>query len=187
MRRILVSFLLFILAVAGQPALAAGAKEGAPGTNVEMPFLIAPMSKDGKLLGYAYISSKMVTTSPAASIGVREKLAFIQDAFVRDVNAEPICTADDPRAVDTALLNARLVAAAGRIVGSDKVVRMAFIAIQFAPLHPSESTVNLATPSEEAAAASAAAPAQDQNKTQTGAAAVASSPATSKPAQGASH
>jgi len=54
-----------------------------------MPFLIAPMSKDGKLLGYAYISSKLVASSPGATIAVREKLAFIQDAFVRDVNAKP--------------------------------------------------------------------------------------------------
>jgi hypothetical protein len=189
MRRILVPLLLLVLAVAGQPAPAAGAKEGAPGTNVEMPFLIAPMSKDGKLLGYAYISSKLVTSSPSASIAVREKLAFIQDAFVRDVNAESICRADDPRAVDTALLNARLVDAAKRIVGGDKVVRMVFVAVQFAPLHPSESTVNLPPPSEGAPGANTAAPAtaQDQNKTQTGTAAAASSPATSKPAQGAAH
>ena len=184
MRRILVPLLLLVLAVAGQPAPAAGAKEDAPGTNVEMPFLIAPMSKDGKLLGYAYISSKIVTSSPSASIGVREKLAFIQDAFVRDVNAEPICRPDDPRAVDTALLNARLVAAARRIAGSDKVVSMVFIAIQFAPLHPGESTLNSAPTSENAPGAS---PAPDSNKAQTGAAAVASSPATSKPAQDAKH
>jgi hypothetical protein len=189
MRRILLLFLLLVLAAMGQPALAAGATAGAPGTNVEMPFLIAPMSKDGKLLGYAYISSKMVASSPAAAIGVREKLAFIQDAFVRDVNAEPVCKADDPRAVDTALLNARLVAAAGRIVGSDKVVSMVFIAIQFAPLHPGESTLNLVPPSERAPGASNAAPAptQDRNNGQTDTSAAASTPATSKPAQNATH
>jgi hypothetical protein len=189
MRRILVLLLLLVLAVAGQPALAAGAKTGAPGTNVEMPFLIAPMSKDGKLLGYAYISSKMVASSQAAAIGVREKLAFIQDAFVRDVYAKPISKADDPRAVDTALLNARLVAAARRIVGSDKVVSMIFIAVQFAPLHPGETTPNPAPPSERAPGANGAAPAptQDQNNGQTDASAAAPAPATSKPAQDATH
>jgi hypothetical protein len=184
MRRILVPLLLLVLAA---PAPAAGVKAGAPGTNVEMPFLIAPMSKDGKLLGYAYISSKMVTSSPAATISVREKLAFIQDAFVRDVSAKPIGKADDPRAVDTELLNARLVAVARRIAGSDKVVRMMFIAVQFAPLHPGESTVDLAAPSERAPAASNAAPAQEQNKGQTDASAAAPAPATSKPAQDATH
>ena len=189
MRRIFVPLLLLVMAAAGQPAVAAGAKAGPLGTNVEMPFLIAPMSKDGKLLGYAYISSKMVTPSPAATIAVREKLAFIQDAFVRDVNAEPISKADDPRAVDETLLNARLVAVARRIVGSDKVVSMAFIAVQFAPLHPGDSTVNPAAPSEGAPGPGDAvsAPAQDENKGQTDTSAAASSPATSKPAPNATH
>ncbi len=189
MRRILIPFLLFVLAALGQPAQAAGAKAGPLGTNVEMPFLIAPMSKDGKLLGYAYISSKLVASSPGATIAVREKLAFIQDAFVRDVNAKPISKADDPRAVDTELLNARLVAVARRIAGSDKVVRMVFIAVQFAPLHPSESTVDPTAPSAGATGAGGVAPAptQDENKGQADTSAAASDPATSKPPPNASH
>ena len=189
MRRIFIPLLLLVMAAAGQPAHAAGAKEGAPGTNIEMPFLIAPMSKDGKLLGYAYISSKMVASSPAAAIGVREKLAFIQDAFVRDVNAEPVSKADDPRAVDMELLNTRLVAVARRIAGSDKVVNMVFIAVQFAPLHPSESTVDPTAPSTGDAGAGDAAPAptQDGNKGQADTSAKASDPATSKQAPNATH
>jgi hypothetical protein len=131
----------------------------------------------------------LVASSPSGSIAVREKLAFIQDAFVRDVNAEPICKPDDPRAVDETLLNARLVAIAKRIVGNDKVVSMVFIAVQFAPLHPSESTINQAPASEGGPGASAAAPApnQDQNNGQTDASGMAAVPATSKPAQDATH
>jgi hypothetical protein len=187
MRRILVPLLLLAFVV--QPAPAAGAKEGAPGTNVEMPFLMAPMSKDGKLLGYTYITSKLVASSQSAAINVREKLAFIQDAFVRDVNGEPIGKADDPTTVDTTVLNDRLVAAARRIVGNDRVVTMVFVAVQFAPLHPDGSTLNQAPTAEVVPGAGAAAPAstQDQNKGQTGASAAASAPATSKPAQDATH
>jgi hypothetical protein len=186
MRRILITLLL--LAFAAQAAPAAGAKEGAPGTNVEMPFLIAPMSNDGKLLGYAYITSKLVASSQSAAIDVREKLAFIQDAFVRDVNAEPIGKAGDPTTVDTAVLNDRLVAAARRIVGNDKVVTMVFVAVQFAPLHPSSSTLNQA-PAAEGSPGAGAAPAssQDQNKSQTGASAEAPAPATPKPEKDATH
>ena len=171
MRRI--SVLLILLALAAQPVAAAGVKEGPPGTNVEMPYLIAPVSKDGKLLGYAYISSKMVTSSPSAAIAVREKLAFIQDAFVRDMNGAPIGKADDPTTVDREVLNGRLVAAAQRIVGNDKVVGMVFLAVQYAPLHPGDTTLNQAPP---AAAEAAAPPAQDRNKSQTA--------ATSNPAPG---
>lgn len=178
MRR--VPALLLLLALAVQPVAAAGVKEGPPGTNVEMPYLIAPMSKDGKLLGYAYISSKMVTSSASAAIDVREKLAYIQDAFVRDMNGEPIGKADDPTAVDRDVLNDRLVAAARRIVGSVKVVGMVFIAVQYAPLHPGDTTLSQAPPAETGTTAP---PAQDQNKSQTNAAA----PATPNPAPGTTH
>src|ERR1700691_4926076 len=68
-----------------------------PGTHVQMPFLIAPMSVDGKLQGYADISSKLVAPTPAASVEIRDKLAFNQDAFVRDVNAQPNGKATDPK------------------------------------------------------------------------------------------
>ena len=86
MRKLLAAAL--VLAVT--PAFAGEKAASEPGTHVEMPFLIAPMSADGKLLGYAYISSKLATATPQASVEVRDKLAFIQDAFVRDVNAAPM-------------------------------------------------------------------------------------------------
>ena len=58
-------------------------KTGAPGANVEMPFLMAPLTgSDGKLSGYAYISTRLTATSGAGALDVRDKIAFIQDAFV---------------------------------------------------------------------------------------------------------
>jgi hypothetical protein len=158
-----------LLLVVSLPALAEEKKEE-PGTHVEMPFLIAPMSADGKLEGYAYISSKLTTSSPGASVEVREKLAFIQDAFVRDVNSAPIALASDPTKVDTRLLTERLVADARKIVGASKVVTISFKQIQFSPLHPKPTTPDAVPPPERApqaqtqpsapAAAPAAAPAK---------------------------
>src|SRR6202008_4401441 len=60
MRRLAAALVLVSL-----PAFAADApkKVEEPGTHVEMPFLIAPMSQDGKLLGYAYISSNLFSSS----------------------------------------------------------------------------------------------------------------------------
>ena len=133
-----------VLFAAAMPAFAAE-KAGDPGTNVEMPFLIAPMSKDGKLLGYAYISSKLVATSQRAALEIRDKIAFIQDAFVRDVNAAPIAKASDATAVDPALLADRLVADARRVVGTAKVSRIIFgdgdqdPGIVFSPLHQTQT------------------------------------------------
>jgi hypothetical protein len=136
--------LAIVLALCAAPALA-DEKAGDPGTNVEMPFLIAPMSKDGKLLGYSYITSKLVASSQSAALDIRNKVAFIQDAFVRDVNAAPVSKTADPTAVDTASLADRLVADARRVVGAAKVVRIVFgdgktdTGVKFAPLHPMQT------------------------------------------------
>ncbi len=147
MRR-LIPLLLCAALIAG-PA-AAAPKEGAPGTNVEMPFLIAPITVDGKLTGYAYISSKLVATSQSAAYTIRDKLAFIQDAFVRDVNGASIGLPSDPSTVDKANLSARLVADARRIVGTDKVANLVFTEIQFSPLHPSATTEATIPPEQRA-------------------------------------
>ena len=137
MRAVLV-LALFIVCVASGPAYA-GEKAGDPGTNVEMPFLIAPLNVDGKLFSYAYISTKVVTTSRTASLEVREKIPFIQDAFVRDVNATPIGRAGDPKTVDRPALIARLTATVKRIVGGAKIAAVVIIQIQVSLLHPVET------------------------------------------------
>lgn len=139
------SLVLAVSLVVFGGASAFAEKAGDPGTNVEMPFLIAPMTKDGKLLGYAYISSHLVATSSSAALEIRDKLAFIQDAFVRDVNTAPVGLASDPAKVDTNLLAARLVNDARRILGSSKIASITFgdgktdSGIQFSPLHPSQT------------------------------------------------
>ncbi len=136
--------ILAIALLVAAPASAAE-KAGDPGTNVEMPFLIAPMSKDGKLLGYAYISSKLVASSQAAALEIRDKIVFIQDAFVRDVNAAGIASGADPTVADPKLLADRLVADARKVVGSAKVVRITFgdgdkdTGIVFSPLHQTQA------------------------------------------------
>lgn len=144
MRRLLPAVLATL--IAASPSIAAE-KAGDPGTNVDMPFLIVPMSKDGKLLGYSYVSSKLVASSQAAALEIRDKIAFIQDLYVRDVNASPVSLASDATAIDTAQLGGRLVADARKIVGAAKVSRIVFgdgdkdTGIQFAPLHPTQTPV----------------------------------------------
>ncbi|HTQ15066.1 MAG TPA: hypothetical protein VMH86_14415 [Rhizomicrobium sp.] len=135
---------LILAALLAAPALAGEAKapekaqEKAPepGTSVEMPYLIAPMTVDGRLVAYAYISSKIVASSPSAAIEVRLKLAFIQDAFVRDVNGAPIALASDPTRVDEKAVTVRLLADARRIVGAAKVADLKLIQVQISPMRP---------------------------------------------------
>jgi hypothetical protein len=183
-------FQLLLLAVLACPSQAGGTKPAKPepGNIVPMPFLIAPMSKDGKLLGYAYISSKLECSSSNSTIAVSDKIAFIQDVNVRDVNAHSVARADDPLKVDEEALSLRLADNARQFVGGNKVVRIMLTQVQFAPLHPSESTLNMLTPQEKADAVSQAMAAKE-NPASTGQAQKpgATPAATSKPPAGPAH
>jgi hypothetical protein len=149
------AFFLCILAVpalAASPQSAPAAKEGAPGTNVEMPYLMAPMTgSDGKLYGYAYISTRLTATSATEALDIRDRIAFIQDAFVRDVNNSSIAKASDPLVVDDWALETRLVADARRVMGPGKVASIAIVQLQVAPLHPNPTVTPSAMPSPDVA------------------------------------
>lgn len=130
--------LILVAAVGSADALAASkpAKgDPAPGSSVEMPYLIAPMiDADGKLLAYAYVSTKIVATSPDDAVEVRNKTPFIQDAFVRDVNATGFAKPGDPTAVDQPALLGRLLGDVRKVVGGDRIATIVITQIQISPL-----------------------------------------------------
>jgi hypothetical protein len=139
MRRILPALIL-LLAVTSARAAEGDAKGGAPGTNIEMPFLMAPMNgTDGNLAGYAYIQCRVTTNSDTSANDVRDKIAFIQDAFVRDVNGASISRPDDATQVNMPGLQSRLLADVRRVMGPGKVTAVAILQLQIAPLHPQQS------------------------------------------------
>lgn len=135
-RLALISAGLLALGLATAPvAQAAGGQSApAPGTTVEMPILVAPMTNDGKLTAYAYISSSLIATSTSAAINVRAKTPFIQDAFVRDVNGSSIVMPNQPDKLDSQHLQARLLADARRIVGPDIIAAIQFTQVQISQL-----------------------------------------------------
>jgi hypothetical protein len=113
------------------------AQKGKPGTNVDMPFLMAPMTNaNGKLAGYAYLSTRLTAASEANALLVREKLPFIQDAMVRDVNNAGIATADDPEKVDVPAVEKRLFTDATKVMGAGRVKLITVCSVNIAPLHP---------------------------------------------------
>ena len=118
------------------------AKKGAPGENVDMPFLMAPLTNaEGKLTGYAYISTRLTAKSDTVALAVREKLPFIQDLMVRDVNGTAVTTAEDPESVDVPRLESRLLSAARKVMGADKVKLITVCTVQIAELHPVQTPV----------------------------------------------
>ncbi len=132
--------ILSVLALLAIPAAAGDDKDarkgGKPGTNVDMPLLMAPLTgADGKLTGYAYMSTRLTATTDANALAVRDKLAFIQDAMVRDVNAAGVA-GGDPEKVDIPAVEQRLLSDAARVMGVGKVKLITVCTIQVAPLHP---------------------------------------------------
>jgi hypothetical protein len=150
--------ILSLLALVAFPALAAeehakvegGEKKGGkPGTNVDMPFLMAPMTDaDGKLSGYAYITSRLTASSENVVTDVREKLPFIQDLLLRDVNNTPVTMPGDPQAVNVPGLEARLLAGARKVMGAAKIKSVMVCTVQIAELRPKQ-TPALHTPPPE--------------------------------------
>lgn len=141
------------------PALAAEApkadashdakKGGKPGTNVDMPLLMAPLTNaEGKLHGYAYISSRLTASSEGVVTDVREKLPFIQDAMVRDINTTGVTTADDHEKVDIAAVENRLLVNARKVMGASKVKQITICTVQIAELRPKQ-TPALHTPADQ--------------------------------------
>jgi hypothetical protein len=137
-----------LLLASSQTGMAEEAKkpDSKPGTSVEMPYLIAPLSSGESLLAYAYVSCKIVGASPAAMVEIQAKVPFIQDAFVRDVNASTIGKPDDPMAVDKATLEPRLLALAKKVMGPGKVVDLKLMEVQIRPMRPMETPPAASSP-----------------------------------------
>ena len=136
-------------AKAGEAKGGEGKKGGPAGTNVDMPPLIAPLSDaDGKLVGYAYISSRLTAASDTIALSVRDKLPFIQDVILRDVNAEPIAMPDDPEKVDIPGVEKRLLSDAAKVMGAGKVKLITLCMVQVSPLHPVETPALNAPPDD---------------------------------------
>jgi hypothetical protein len=91
---------------------------------------------------------------------VRNKLAFIQDVFVRDVNGAGIAKASDLTQVDQPALEARLLADARRVMGAGEVASIAVIEVQIAPLHPKQTPALNTPPPTTDSSAKPAAPAK---------------------------
>jgi hypothetical protein len=136
----LLPLVLCLILPAAAAEKSADPKGGKPGTNVPLGYLMAPLtSPAGKLIGYAYIISRLTAASESFIVPVRDKLAFIQDAFVRDVNTRGVATATDPEAVDVPALESRLMADAVKVMGPGKVKLITVCTVNIAELHMSKT------------------------------------------------
>ena len=120
-------------AVGAEPA--AKDKDQGP-TNVELPPFLAPMLIDNRLESYAYITITLTPVSREKMLAIREKMPFLQDAFLREVNKGSIVKADDPKSVDAVALKARLLVRLNQLLPRGTVSDLKFQQIVMTPIQP---------------------------------------------------
>jgi hypothetical protein len=113
--RALIIVLAFILAAImpspiGSAAEAEGHSEVANTgpANIVLPQILAPMVTQNRLLGYAYITVGLAPSGQDKVGVIREKLPFLQDAFLREVNRASIAKPGDIKTVDADEVKNRL-------------------------------------------------------------------------------
>lgn len=102
--------------------------------DVTMPTILAPMVVNSQLENYAYITIVLKPAAPAGVLTICEKVPFLQDAFLRELNGAPIVKADDPKSVDEAALKPRLIARVNQILPPGTVAELKFEPIVVAPV-----------------------------------------------------
>jgi hypothetical protein len=105
-------------------------------TDVELPAILAPMVVENRLENYSYITIALSPVSREGALAIREKVPFLQDAFLREVNKASIVKAGDPKAVDTEALKPRLLARMNKILPPGTVADLKFERIVPAPMQP---------------------------------------------------
>ena len=117
-------------AVAAEPA-----KDEGP-TDVELPPILAPMVVENRLESYAYITIALTPTSREKMLAIREKMPFLRDGFLREVNKASIAKASDPKTVDQPALKKRLLARMNQILPQGTVSDLKFEQIVLTSIQP---------------------------------------------------
>ncbi len=102
--------------------------------DVTLPTILAPMIVDSRTENYAYITIVLKPAAPAGILAIREKVPFLQDAFLRELNGATIVKTDDPKAVDETALKARLIARMNQVLPAGTVAEFKFQPIVVAPV-----------------------------------------------------
>jgi flagellar basal body-associated protein FliL len=136
--RLIVLAIAFILAIVMPPALAhaatAATADQGP-VDVPLPAILAPMVVQNRLAGYAYITITLAPNGRDKVNTIREKMPFLRDAFLREVNKVSILKADDPKTVDSEGVKTRLTARMNQILPTGTVMELKVQQIVLAPFN----------------------------------------------------
>lgn len=93
---------------------------------VEMPMLVAPITVNQRLYSYAYLRVKLEAASFEDALVIRERVAFVQDGFVREVHRASIALNGDPKRIDGEGLKRRLMKVCDSVLGPGVVIDISF-------------------------------------------------------------
>lgn len=93
---------------------------------VEMPMLVAPITVNQRLYSYAYLRVKLEAASFEGALLIREKVAFVQDGFLREVHRASIALNSDPKTIDGEGLKQRLMKVCDSVLGPGVVIDIRF-------------------------------------------------------------
>ena len=112
----------FTLAFAPAAMAAEAAEQGI--VDVELPSLLAPMIVGPRLESYAYITIALAPAGRDKVFLIREKVPFLRDAFLRELNKATIVKTDDTKAVDQEGVKTRLTARMNQILPAGTVAEL---------------------------------------------------------------
>jgi hypothetical protein len=89
-----------------------------------------------RLESYAYITVLLTPAGADKTFIIREKMPFLRDAFLRELNKGMIAKAGDPKAIDTEAVKARLMARLNQILAPGTVSELKLEPIQYSLIQP---------------------------------------------------
>ena len=104
--------------------------------DVELPAIFAPMIVEQRLESYAYITVLLTPAAADKTLVIREKMPFLRDAFLRELNKGTIIKADDPKTIDAAAVKARLLVRLNQILAPGTVSELKLEPIQYSAIQP---------------------------------------------------
>ena len=104
--------------------------------DIPMPRILAPLIVQNRLEGYAYITIVLAPSNRDKVGPIREKVPFLQDAFLRELNKTPIVKAEDPKVVDAEAVKARLIGRMNQILPKGTVTDLKLQQVELVPFAP---------------------------------------------------
>ena len=115
------STLMAGLAAANPPAKAPSSGTSNSGRTMEAPYLAVPVTREGRLVNYLFVSVRFEIAPSVDLWRTRERAQFLRDALVRAAHANQLASAEDNNVLDEARALGVFRAAATQVLGAQAV------------------------------------------------------------------